>query len=1105
MENKTKLQNLRNKIYQLLNSTKNSIDKTLYGKLFDLTQNYTRAIKGDFSKWENAISFLENIKSHKPSQKIRNNEYKEQVEEINTRSEKDNFIKNLSDYPNIEFSSFTSWSWAKVEFNLPKPSTDISIVELWIKNYLSSKQNVLKNKVVNLMIYFSEVSAFYSSGEFVFNNVNESMEHIKETAIQNWQFMRMNYEKENWWHVNKIGIYARFLKGGCEKSISILGFSTRDLIPKIFNPVMVKNNNCAIGCFLYEGKNTDILSMNTKAMNIKKLLFPKKKENDMISFDELNILCDYFKKGVNVYSINEGKFNKIFSSIKNENIDLLNYGEHYVRVIKDNLFKFEFCNNCHKFISDMETHKLKCKKCKKCGHSYINVHTEEDCKFNQSQIGVDIKGKIKCSRADKIYKADKNIIYADFETINEGKLSVYAVGYSKDDEEPNILYGKDSLDKFIDYLLKLKQKFTLVFYNGGRFDLYFVYKRLIERGIDCKKIIYSDGCYKTFTFNKISTFDLCLHMPGSLKNNCKAFGVADDKSKGDFDHKKIQSWDDVEKFRNEWQPYLRLDIISMRELYLKYSKSVYDEFKVNVNKFITLSSLAYNIWRQTIGENDIINLPYDIDLFVRRSIFGGRCYPQKQYFESEGDEDYLLDIDVVSLYPTAMSKNEYPIGEYRDFTNENQLEDLRLRLINNNFRGFDYKWFIAECDILPNKDLVSAVLPRRSIKGLHWDLCNIQKGVYNLVDLQRAVKHGYKIEKIHRAVAWKKSDFIFKEYIDRVFEIKKNAVKDTPQYSIAKLLMNSLYGKMLQSPVVEKNMVISNISQLDKLQINNKIIEFRPLNDEKAIVYYQPVELDETVNKPSFLGSFILGYSREIMDKYINAINGYHNIDSSFYRTDTDSLIIHSSQLPNVQKYIGKNLGDIDFDIKGKITKFVEVCPKVYICDSIKHKYSYVNNKIYVDIGFNYCMDGEMKIDEIKNDKPIFTQEEQKALKNGEFVVHNKKHIRAKGFSSEEQKLLNFDDFKNMLFHNQREKETTQLKDNYGNNKGVIIRENDKIVLKLDDKLKKIGFNVNSKQEQFGFSSVISQRFERTLNKTSWEKRIRIPNHPNLASLPLKD
>jgi hypothetical protein len=485
----------------------------------------------------------------------------------------------------------------------------------------------------------------------------------------------------------------------------------------------------------------------------------------------------------------------------------------------------------------MELHNTVCKKCKKCGRCYTNTHTDDECRKNMINLQTFKTKSIGPKVKAKSFKAVKNIIYADFETlINKVKsLTPYATAYAIDDGETIIYKGQNSLDLFMTDLLKLNKdiKYTLVFYNGSRFDLYFVYKWLLNNKEKLKKhisdLIYADGAFKKLSFNNITTFDLNLHLDGKLKNNCKAFGVDTTKSKGDFNHKLIKDWVDVDKYENDtdtnngWRPYLKLDIISMRELYIKYADSIWTSFFMNVNEYMTLSSMAYDLWRTTLTK-PLKKLPYGVDKWVRRSIYGGRCYPQKQYFVSKQYQqiinksieydlinDCLYDADKVSLYPTAMGKSDekqeflpnfnlalFPYGDFKEYTNEKDLTYYKEQLNKGNSIG--YKFFILEADIIPNKSLVSSVLPHRDEKGnLLWDLHNIKNGVYNSVDMKRALLHGYKIDKIHKILIFNDNyGYIFKEYINMVFEMKKKAVKDTPQYSVAKLLMNSLYGKMLQ-------------------------------------------------------------------------------------------------------------------------------------------------------------------------------------------------------------------------------------------------------------------------------------------------------------------
>jgi hypothetical protein len=75
----------------------------------------------------------------------------------------------------------------------------------------------------------------------------------------------------------------------------------------------------------------------------------------------------------------------------------------------------------------------------------------------------------------------------------------------------------------------------------------------------------------------------------------------------------------------------------------------------------------------------------------------------------------------------------------------------------------------------------------------------------------------------------------------------------------------------------------------------------------------------------------VLSFSREEMDRTIDLIGGWKSLNRGFYYTDTDSMVLHSSQLPFVEKRIGKELGMLDFDVKGKIVKYVCLSPKEYM------------------------------------------------------------------------------------------------------------------------------------------------------------------------------
>eukprot|EP00732_Lithocolla_globosa_P000834 Lithocolla_globosa_v1_NODE_322_length_4485_cov_1721.272460.p2 type:complete len:390 gc:universal NODE_322_length_4485_cov_1721.272460:2476-3645(+) len=372
------------------------------------------------------------------------------------------------------------------------------------------------------------------------------------------------------------------------------------------------------------------------------------------------------------------------------------------------------------------------------------------------------------------------------------------------------------------------------------------------------------------------------------------------------------------------------------------------------------------------------------------------------------------------------------------------------------------QYYILEADIVTNKKLCSAVLPRRSEKGgLIWDLQDIEHGVYNSIDIQRAISKGYQISKIHKMMYWRndKGSPIFKDYIEQVFEMKKLAKNKNPvKYQISKLLMNSLYGKMLQKPIVTKKELVRNLAQLNKIRSLGTIENLNFINQNLLHVTYTPFEVDSEVTKPSYIGSLILANSRLWMDKYIDIVNGYHSLDDSFYRTDTDSLIVHSKHLDNLKPHLGKELGQLDFDIDGKIIRFAEPAPKLYICE-------YICNKT-----------GEIK-----------------------------KHVKSKGFSRAHQDKLEWSDYERMLFGNQEDKDSIDLLDSRGRKEGQIDYHDNSVTMIMNDKLKKIGFNLNSKQIEKGYSvsNIVSENQIRSLNKTVWNKRVRIEGNNELASYPI--
>lgn len=176
-----------------------------------------------------------------------------------------------------------------------------------------------------------------------------------------------------------------------------------------------------------------------------------------------------------------------------------------------------------------------------------------------------------------------------------------------------------------------------------------------------------------------------------------------------------------------------------------------------------------------------------------------------------------------------------------------------------------------------------------------------------------AEKYGYKYEILEGYLF--EGEYIFKEYIDKLYEIKVNSKPNTPHYIISKLLMNSLYGRFAMDPHLLNHQIVSEI---DNSQPYEDIIE---LSDSKYLITYYNEKDNQSMNINIAIGLSVTAYARIIMSIFKNN----PELTGKVYYTDTDSLFCEN-ELPD--NYVGKELGKMK--LEHTLTSFVALGPKVY-------------------------------------------------------------------------------------------------------------------------------------------------------------------------------
>ena len=82
--------------------------------------------------------------------------------------------------------------------------------------------------------------------------------------------------------------------------------------------------------------------------------------------------------------------------------------------------------------------------------------------------------------------------------------------------------------------------------------------------------------------------------------------------------------------------------------------------------------------------------------------------------------------------------------------------------------------------------------------------------------------------------------------------------------------MNGLYGKMLQWPIFEHEIIANNVNDIYEFLKNNDFIDLDILDENKILLKGKSIidNEEECINKPSQFGSFIFSYSHKIMQFY---------------------------------------------------------------------------------------------------------------------------------------------------------------------------------------------------------------------------------------------
>ena len=375
-------------------------------------------------------------------------------------------------------------------------------------------------------------------------------------------------------------------------------------------------------------------------------------------------------------------------------------------------------------------------------------------------------------------------------------------------------------------------------------------------------------------------------------------------------------------FKDEAIKYCELDCVSLHQIISKFSVLIFNEFRVDPIKLLTLPALAMKIYKTSFMPKDSIYQLHDLPEYnIRQSYTGGAV---DVYIPKNKDNKTLYLYDVNSLYPSVMLNNPMPTGQPVAFLGD-------IRQVDPNAFGFFY------CKITSPDYLDHPILQRRirtsegirTIAGLgSWT------GWIFSEEMNNAMKYGYHFEILH-GYEFEKG-YIFKDYITKMYDLRLQYEKGDAMNLSAKLLMNSLYGKFGMNSETTKIEVFenNNFNEINKYldKFNTNILDLVYLENHIVIItrtnsfipsaennLFGPLDSIHQLDINVAIASAITAYARIHMSQFKN------NPNYKLYYSDTDCAVLNTL-LP--AELVGPGLGQMK--LEHVITKGIFLAPKVY-------------------------------------------------------------------------------------------------------------------------------------------------------------------------------
>lgn len=455
----------------------------------------------------------------------------------------------------------------------------------------------------------------------------------------------------------------------------------------------------------------------------------------------------------------------------------------------------------------------------------------------------------------------------DFETVNDiNDCRVWA--YSMCDiESEEIEYG-NTIEGFFNILKN--RNLRLYFHNlkfDGEFILYYLFRNGYKYNEKCyeksfKTVIADTGQWYMMKIHNgydekgkpcyLTIIDSLKIIPFSVEKIGKDFNLGVEKLEIDYNKERPLGY----QLTLDEIAYIKNDVLIV-------AKALKILFNMKLNKTTQGSNALYDYKQSIGGEKNFRKwfplLSYENDKIIRKAYRGGFTYLNPKYKDKIVNGGKVYDVN--SLYPYIMYTRLLPYGEPLEFSGKyknNKNYPIYIQIIRCQFKIKENKiptiqlkhtGIFNDTEYLTSSGNEDVIL---YLTNVDYELFIEHYNIYNIEYLG--------------GFCFKARKGMFKKYIDKWIKVKIESKQagNKSLYTLAKLMLNALYGKFGLNPDVK-----SKIPFFD-----GELVHYKISDSEVREGIYIPMAI------------FITSYARE------KTIRSAQTLYKRFIYADTDSLHI---------------------------------------------------------------------------------------------------------------------------------------------------------------------------------------------------------------------